>query len=301
MADAPSVHDSPAIRDAYGRSGASRWDVAPATLAEAVTRAVAHRFGDDRPADAEIAAFIGSLHLEDLALACACASGHPAAWDHFVLTLRPELYRAARAIGGDAEHRELADSLYAELYGLPGADGRRRSLLAYYHGRSKLTTWLRSVLSQRHVDRIRARRPTTSLDDPESTAHEPAARATPPDPDQPRRAAAVSSAMSEALLALDAGDRLRVAYYYVHRRTLAEIGRLMGEHEATVSRKLDRTRKRLRVQIESALRARGVDPAEVEDWGRVARHDWDAQLADLVEAPPAQAESLRSFKGESTP
>jgi len=37
-------------------------------------------------------------HLEDLALACACASGHEGAWEHFVREYRPLLYRAADAI-----------------------------------------------------------------------------------------------------------------------------------------------------------------------------------------------------------
>ena len=41
--------------------------------------------------------------------------------------------------------------------------------------------------------------------------------------------------------ALAPRDRLRLAYYYVEELTLAEIGKLLGEHEATVSRKLERT------------------------------------------------------------
>lgn len=292
---------------AFARSGAARWNVSSATFAEAIARAVAHRFGDSTSPDGQsraardVDAFIASLHGEDLALACACVEGHPDAWDHFVLTYRPELYRAARAVSGDHDHRELADSLYAELYGLPGADGQRRSLLAYYHGRSKLTTWLRSVLSQRHVDRMRSGRRTTSLDDPEAPAIAPAAQSTMPDPEGSARAAAVSAAMAEALHDLDVHDRLRVSYYYVHQLTLAEIGRLMSEHEATVSRKLDKARKRLKIGIETALRTRGIDPAEVDDWGRVARHDWDGQLADLVESPPVQATPPGAFKGESTP
>lgn len=302
MADATRVQDSPLLRDAYARSGAARWEVPAAALRDAIARAIAHRFGEQQPSAREMDAFVASLHVEDLALACACVDGHPDAWDHFVLTLRPELYRAARAICGEAGHRELADSLYADLYGLPGADGRRRSLLAYYHGRSRLGTWLRSVLAQRHVDAIRAAaRTTTSLDDPESGAPEPATQASIPDPDQPARAAAISSAMADALQSLDAADRLRVSYYYVHQRTLAEIGRLMGEHEATVSRKLHKTRTRLKAGIESALRARGIDPAEVDDWGRVARQDWSGQLSDLVETPAVQAGSSGSFKGESPP
>ena len=55
--------------------------------------------------------------------------------------------------GTDAH--ELADSLFAELFGL--ADGKRgeHSLFRYFHGRSSLRTWLRTILAQRHIDRLR--------------------------------------------------------------------------------------------------------------------------------------------------
>ena len=48
-------------------------------------------------------------------------------------------------------------------------------------------------------------------------------------------------------------DRLRLAWYYQQGMTLAQIGRLCHEHEATVSRHLSRTRKALRVDVEAQL------------------------------------------------
>jgi RNA polymerase sigma-70 factor (ECF subfamily) len=290
-----------AFAAAYERSGAGRWGVGFAALSTAIRSAVAHRFagGAAAPAEKDVETFILSLHVEDLALACACADGHPEAWDHFVRTYRPELYRAARAMTGESAGRELADSLYAELYGLPGADGRRRSLFAYYHGRSKLATWLRSVLAQRHVDRIREEQRTTPLDDPEEVAAGLPAEPQSADPGRAARAAALSASIAEGIDALEPGDRLRLAYYYVHELTLAEIGRLCAEHEATVSRKLDRARKRLRAAIEGGLRQRGIDPAEIDDWGHAARHDWTGEVADLLGDRPLQADSSGSFKGRA--
>ena len=85
------------------------------------------------------------------------AQGHEAAWEHFVREHRPLLYRAGTAIAGEFG-RELADSLYAELFGLRERDGNRQSLFRYFHGRSSLGTWLRSVLAQRYVDEVRSRR-----------------------------------------------------------------------------------------------------------------------------------------------
>lgn len=297
-----------AVDAAYRRSGASRWDVPAETFAEAVHAAIARRFGTepDLAAPAAVEAFVSALHAEDLGLALACAAGHGAAWDHFVLTYRPELYRAARAIAGDASARELADSLYAELFGLPGAEGARRSLLTYYHGRSRLGTWLRSVLAQRHVDAVRAARRTTSLDDPDHVVAEPAAAPAAP-PDVSRRLAVAAQCVSEAIAALEPGVRLRLSYYYVHDVTLAETGRLFGEHEATASRKLEKARQTLRAGIEAALARRGLHSRDVESWSDVAREAWDAALADAlgVEAPArgggTQAPGRTPFKGKRTP
>ena len=119
----------------------------------------------------------------DLALACACAEGSDAAWDHFVREYRPVLYRSADAIDPSGGARELADSIYADLFGLKERDGERRSLFRYFHGRSSLATWLRAVLAQRQVDRVRATRRLTPLDAVDDDAVAPPALVTAPAPD----------------------------------------------------------------------------------------------------------------------
>ena len=68
------------------------------------------------------------LHLEDLALACACAAGDEEAWEHFVLEQRPLLYRAADAIDPGGGARDLADSLVRGSLRAPRA--RRRAAVA---------------------------------------------------------------------------------------------------------------------------------------------------------------------------
>ena len=83
--------------------------------------------------------------------------------------------------GGGA--RELADSIYADLFGLQERDGERRSLFRYFHGRSSLATWLRAVLAQRQVDRVRAtRRAARSIDDDEDEEVVPPALSASPRP-----------------------------------------------------------------------------------------------------------------------
>ena len=60
--------------------------------------------------------------------------------------------------------------------------------------------------------------------------------------------------LAAAIAALEPRDRLRLACYYAQEMTLAQIGTLTREHEATVSRQLARTRKAIREDVERRLR-----------------------------------------------
>jgi RNA polymerase sigma factor (sigma-70 family) len=245
----------------------SEWDLTRDEFQIALERSAASRFGSAQPLEEKAArAYFETLNVRDLALARACSAGNNAAWDFFMAQYRPELYRAARAIvgnaaGGESAARDLADSLCADLYGLREREGQRQSLFDYFHGRSRLGTWLHAVLARRHVDEIRRTRRTESLED---DAGEPRAEiaglasastgSVVPDPERASYMAILQAALAAALNALDPRGRLRLAYYYVDDRTLAEIGRLLGEHEATVSRKLEHARRDIRRNVESALR-----------------------------------------------
>jgi hypothetical protein len=70
-------------------------------------------------------------------------------------------------------------------------------------------------------------------------------------------------ALGRAVAGLDPRDRLRLRYYYVQQLTLAETGRLLREHEATVSRQLARTRKALRRDVERQLREAALSSEQV--------------------------------------
>ena len=287
-----------AIDALFAQSEAGRWGVSRDRFAEAVCRAAAKV----APAGGAAAdAAVASLHARDLALALACVDGHDAAWEHFVLTFRPELYRAARAMTDEATGRELADSLYADLFGLGGRDGRGQSLFRYYHGRAKLSTWLRSVLAQRHVDVVRAQKRLTTIDDPEHPEETRLPAQPPADAARTEAMRLAAAAVTAALAALDGADRMRLAYYYVHGLTLAQAGRLFGESEATASRKLERIRRQLHTAIGGTLGAHGLAAAEVADWAEVARHAWDGALADALGVPAPQESGPPSFKGKRTP
>ena len=205
-------------------------------------------------------------HEADLELARRCAAGEPAAWDHFVREYRPVLYRAADSLDPNGGAREIADALYAELYGVNNA---RRSLLLSFSGRSSLATWLRAVLCQRFVDRVRAQRrlePLPVEDDADPMRIGLHDRGEPDDPDRARYLELIARALRRAVGQLSSRDRLRLSYYYVQELTLAGIGRLLKESEATVSRQLARTRRAVRGAVERDLRAdAGLTEAQIAE------------------------------------
>lgn len=274
--------DSATARRLYRDADAARWDVSIERLTVAIEHGVARVFRTRPIAEPELGRHLASLHLKDLALACACADGHEAAWDHFVREYRPVLYKAAAALDPSGGARDLADGLYAELFGLTSRDGARRSHLEYFHGRSSLATWLRAVLSQRYVDRVRTARRLAPLPEDES----PAALASPAPPrsgDHARFVVQVRDALRESVARLPARDRLRLGCYYAQHLTLAEIGRALGEHEATVSRHLARTRKTIRAEVERRLRDAGFDERGVaECFAAVAADPGPLDVADLL-------------------
>jgi RNA polymerase sigma factor (sigma-70 family) len=282
----------------------AEWNLTREQFEAALGRSVAHRYpGAPAPPEPKaIENYLETLHHEDLALACACSAGSEAAWESFVARFRQDLYRAARAIAGDSNASELADSIYADLYGLRESEGRRKSLFDYFHGRSKLGTWLRAVLAQRHVDAIRRTRKLEPLEDQAGRENREVAAfasagsqsaADPPDPDRAKYLSLVQAALAAALDSLEPRDRLRLAYYYADERTLAEIGRLLGEHEATVSRKLDRVRRDLRQRVEAVLRdGKKLSEAQIQLCYDYAREEWPFDLTLRLRpasVDPAQA------------
>jgi RNA polymerase sigma factor (sigma-70 family) len=263
----------PLMAQLFAASGAVSWGTQPDAFVAALERSARKRFCGESPTAAQLQSYLSSLHLQDLALACACAEGHSAAWDSFVSTYRGYLRSAASAIlrcpAESPVSCELADSLFADLYGLATGENRR-SLFRYFHGRSSLKTWLRAVLAQRHVDSIRAGRRFTDLGDADSQEHSPGPRlaavgslsaagsATFPDPHRPALVARFRRTLEVALALLDSRDKERLRLYYAAEQTLAEIGRILGEHESSVSRNLERTRRALRQQVEQSLRKGGA-------------------------------------------
>ena len=269
--DLPALFSTcePLVSSLFAQSGAANW-LSRSQFANGLERSVRKRFPDGPPARGRLEEYLLTLHAEDLALATACLEGCEAAWEHFVVEYRSYLRGAAGAITKasrfGANPQELADSLFSDLFG--PVDGKRGALFRYFHGRSSLKTWLRTVLAQRHVDHIRAQRRLESLDSEDGEK-----RALPPerveqpllDPYRSHYQSCFAAALEHALGSLQAGDRQRLELYYVRNMTLAEIGRELGEHESSVSRSLEKIRQELRAQSEKCLRESfSLSDAEIE-------------------------------------
>jgi RNA polymerase sigma-70 factor len=276
-----AVHGE-ALRRLTDRAKPERWDLAPAELAVALLRSVNGRIASGDLDRAGLESFLEALFVEDLALAAACERGKQRAWTDFLERFRPIIVSAARvATGEDGKADLIADELYADLYGLEERDGSRRSLFQYFHGRSSLGSWLRSVVARTYVNEYRrARRQQTMQDRVADEMHVHGDSTPPPaDPDRTAHLEHFRRALLEALAALPARDRLRLSYYHAQQLKLAAVGRLLGEHESTVSRRLDQTRKSLRKTVEDRLRLEhGLSDDQIQVCCEAAVESWSFDL-----------------------
>jgi RNA polymerase sigma factor (sigma-70 family) len=266
------------IERLYHSSQAQQFGLTLPQFQAALERSASKNFPQNSTASSvtpsQVAAYLETLRLEDLVLATACMEDCPGAWDHFVATYRSHLRASASAIlhcPADAPAAcELADSLFADLYGLSAGERRERSLFRYFHGRSSLKTWLRAVLAQRYVDSLRIARRFADLESDgdqnvggprgeirsvpleasvQSSRNQPAA-----DPHRDRYLAAFVRALDLAIASMDSRDLRRLRLYYADDMTLAEVGAEIGEHESSVSRNLERSRRDLRISVTALLR-----------------------------------------------
>lgn len=235
----------------------------------------------------QIASFLSSLKLDELALAQGCVAGNQHAWDVFLTKYRESIYQSARSITrNETTGRDLADSLYAELYGLGPADDRR-SKLALYSGRGSLAGWLRMVLAQSYINQIRAGKRVVSIEEEEEEHGRqfPAAPTAPTAPTDSR----IKDATDEVLKALPAEERFLLASYFLDGRRLAEIGRTLGVHESTISRKMEKLLSDVRKRIRKALERRGMSRRQAEEALETDVRDLEFDVASRLRPPAANS------------
>lgn len=247
-------------RKHHADSGAARFDIDLAQL----TWILAEAAEDSRAAveEAGLERFLKSLHLEELVLARACEAGHNRAWEEFLARYRGTLYETAYNIAKEeSAAKGLADSLYAELYGVDDKSGSRNSKLHYYLGRGSLQGWLRAVVAQEYVNQYRQRRRETSLEAAVDDGRQFAAA----QPDIAVVDSRLEAATQTELASLNPEERFLMAAYYLDGRTLAEIAGLMRVHESTISRRLNRVVAGLRIRIRKRLVKAGMPARQANE------------------------------------
>ena len=288
-ASAPIPAPDPALlAELWHLSGSASWRLAQSDcdhiLIEAGTAANFGLTAGEIATPHQQSTFFRALCLPDLVLARACARGHEGAWQRFIALYRQPLTRAAVAItGSDSLGRDLADQLYAELYGLAIRDGERRCPLASYRGRGSLISWLRTTLAQRHVDHHRRTHRESPLDTFDAPAPDLEPQSAPAE--LLLLARAVESALSLQLSEI----RFLLAAYFLDGQTLLQIARILGVHEATVSRRLQRATGEIRAQILKSLQQSGLSRRAAEEALGVDPRDLDISLKKLLQHSQSQA------------
>jgi RNA polymerase sigma-70 factor, ECF subfamily len=277
-----------AIERLYGRAGAQAYGITRDRFQE-IVGAVVSRYAAGS-SEAEQLEIVGKLWVEELTLARACSAGNEVAWAAFIARFRAPLYATAlRLTRDETGGRELADELNADLYGIPESEGRRISKLDYYMGRGSLEGWLRTVLARQYIDRRRARSKEVSL---EEQIEEGVAFVERPQTAVPVVDERVSHAIAQTLAELGDEERLLLASYYLDQRTLADIGRQMGVHESTVSRKVEKLTGTLRKRVKKRMQAAGIDTWRCNEM----LSDLDVRDIDVdVEANLKQEKPVGSF------
>jgi RNA polymerase sigma-70 factor len=219
----------------------------------------------------EVRQFVDALNADDLCLIVACEKADETAWGDLVKNFDATVKSAARKIAANNEDAEdLASSIWAELYGLKhDKDGKLKTKLSYYSGRGSLAGWLRAVIAQLAVDQFRKESKFVQIEESrefENLANESAEKndgaklishSDNPEENFSENEARknISAALQKAIAELEAEDRLILKLYYFDNLKLKDIGQMLGFHEATASRKLDRLQKEIRKQTEKNLMA----------------------------------------------
>jgi RNA polymerase sigma-70 factor (ECF subfamily) len=242
------------------------------------------------PSSKERGAFFRGLHLGELALAHGCARAKEAAWARFLRLYRAVLTQTATAITGSASlGEELADSLYAELYGLRETEGERRSPFASYSGRGSLQGWLRTTLVQRfrdHYRRTHREIPLEEMDCAAAIGEAPVAA----------ELHTLTDAVARTLGELEAEDRFLLAAYFLDRQTLKGIARTLQVHEATISRRLKRLVAEVREDLIENLRRSGLSKRAAEEALGADVRDLEINLRVLLQNSQIAAFNERETK-----
>lgn len=218
-------------------------------------------------------------HTEDLRVAWAAARGDGSALRR-VDALIAEIAPAVRRIDGSpAFVDEVAQAVRVRLLvAEPGGAPR----IAAYRGRGPLAAWIRAAATRVAIDLKRSAAPALAGDDLladlVSGEPDPALRHL-----KTLHRADFQAALAEALAALPDRQRAVLRLHHVDGLRLAEIGRLYGVHESTVSRWLARAVEEVADQARRRLTERlSLSGSSLDSLARLVRSQLDLSIARIL-------------------
>jgi len=232
--------------------------------------------------------FARRLYLRDLYLACGCVDKQERAWTAFDARYRrfiTDLVRFCYRHGTDNE--EIADSVLVSLF-LNDRSGRQR--IASYDGRSSLATWLRVIVTNRAINDRNERKLATDegvVDVPDGRALinlESSLRAQ-------RYGSILTESLAEALGEITEKERLMLLWRYEQNLQLGQIARLMGIHQANVTRQMLRLQTKLRETVVQRLAMQY----------RLSRSAIEECLAEVVDNPQLSIPLMALIKAVPKP
>ena len=121
------------LADLYAKGGCEKIGLSRESLA-VILCDVGAKQATATTSESDLRAFFLTIRIDELALARACAAGSDPAWEIFMTRYREKLYLSALRIAReDSAARELADTLYADLYGTNIRDGAARLQACLIH------------------------------------------------------------------------------------------------------------------------------------------------------------------------
>ena len=172
--------------------------------------------------------------------------GETALFEVLMRRYNQRIYRVVRAIlKDDAEAEDVMQQAYLNAY----------RHLDQFAERAKFSTWLTKIAVYEALARVRKRRPTTSLDEPDTdgVTMMDTLRSTRLDPEQALLARETSGLLEAAVIALPETFRAVFMLRDVEGLSTADTAEALSLNEDTVKTRLHRARRHIRRQLANRM------------------------------------------------
>jgi RNA polymerase sigma-70 factor, ECF subfamily len=241
--------------------------------------------------DDDVAEAIEGLRPADLYLACACASGDPAAIAAFDRGYMVEVDHALARMRIDGSRLADVKQLVRQRLFVGSAGGSGK--ISEYAGRGDLRRWVRSVAVRTCLNDLRRGKREVLADDETLIARQ-AIPVDDPEISYMKRTYAEEfrTAFSRALANADAREQTLLRYHHVDGLNIDEIGAIYRVHRVTAFRWLERAKEHLVRSTLEDLRGRlRLSPRELQSVLRMIRSQVHLSLVRHLGGPSDRVEN----------